>query len=365
MTACFAERTVVDGHGAVPLPPGLPLWQAALLGCGVMTGFGAVRNVGHVGTGESVAVIGCGGVGLQVVAAAALAGAWPLIAIDRDPAKLEIARRRGATHVIDASTTDPREAVLELNAGGVDHAFEVVGRPETMRLAWELLRPAATAVVVGLAPAGVEVSFPAIDFLSDKGIRGSYYGSGDPAADLPALAELAVTGELDLSDVVTHVSDLDGVNDALERLRRGEGARTVLVLDADLAGSEALSAVSLAPLPSVPDVMHGVVLTGHGGTDTLAYREDIAAPVRRRRRRADPRRSRGRQQHRHQHADRVVLEGGRDGNGRHRRRLLEADATDDGGAWSGVPLAFPRIQGADCCGRIVRVGGGVPDESDR
>jgi S-(hydroxymethyl)glutathione dehydrogenase/alcohol dehydrogenase len=236
MTACFAERTVVDGHGAVPLPPGLPLWQAALLGCGVMTGFGAVRNVGHVGTGESVAVIGCGGVGLQVVAAAALAGAWPLIAIDRDPAKLEIARRRGATHVIDASTTDPREAVMELNAGGVDHAFEVVGRPETMRLAWELLRPAATAVVVGLAPAGVEVSFPAIDFLSDKGIRGSYYGSGDPAADLPALAELAVTGELDLSDVVTHVSDLDGVTDALERLRRGEGARTVLVLDADLAG---------------------------------------------------------------------------------------------------------------------------------
>ena len=240
MTACFAERTVVDGHGAVPLPPALPLWQAALLGCGVMTGFGAVRNVGRVSTGESVAVIGCGGVGLQVVAAAALAGAWPLIAIDRDPAKLEIARRRGATHVIDASTTDPLEAVRELNAGGVDHAFEVVGRPETMRLAWELLRPAATAVVVGLAPAGVEVSFPAIDFLSDKGIRGSYYGSGDPAADLPALAELAVTGELDLSDVVTHVSDLDGVNDALERLRRGEGARTVLVLDAALAGAPSL-----------------------------------------------------------------------------------------------------------------------------
>ena len=102
--------------------------------------------------------------------------------------------------------TDPLEGVRELNAGGVDHAFEVVGRPETMRLAWELLRPAATAVVVGLAPAGVEVSFPAIDFLSDKGIRGSYYGSGDPAADLPALAELALTGELDLPDVVTHVS---------------------------------------------------------------------------------------------------------------------------------------------------------------
>ena len=236
MTACFSERTVVDGNGAVPLPPGLPLWQAALLGCGVMTGFGAVRNVGRVGAGESVAVIGCGGVGLQVVAAAALAGAWPLIAIDREPAKLEIARRRGATHVIDASVTDPIEAVMGLIPGGVDHAFEVVGRPETMRLAWDLLRPAATAVVVGLAPAGVEVSLPAIDFLSDKGIRGSYYGSGDPAADLPALAELAVTGALDLAEVVTHVSDLDGVNDALDRLGRGEGARTVLVLGPEIAG---------------------------------------------------------------------------------------------------------------------------------
>jgi S-(hydroxymethyl)glutathione dehydrogenase/alcohol dehydrogenase len=235
MTACFAERTVVDGNGAVPLPPELPLWQAALLGCGVMTGFGAVRNVAHVQTGESVAVIGCGGVGLQVVAAAALAAAWPLVAIDRDAAKLEIARRRGATHLVDSSAVDPVEAVLKLNGGGVDHAFEVVGRPETMRLAWQLLRPAATAVVVGLAPAGVEVSLPAIEFLSDKGIRGSYYGSGDPAAELPALAELAVTGELDLSDVVTNISDLDGVNEALDRLRRGEGARTVLVLDAALA----------------------------------------------------------------------------------------------------------------------------------
>ncbi len=236
MTACFAEQAVVDGHGAVPLPHDLPLWQAALLGCGVMTGFGAVRNVGRVGEGESVAVIGCGGVGLQVVAAAALAGARPLIAIDRDPAKLEIARRRGATDVVDASTVDPLEAVRVLSAGGVDHAFEVVGRPETIRLAWDLIRPAATAVVVGLAPAGVEVSLPAIDFLSDKGIRGSYYGSGDPAADLPDLAALAVSGELDLSDVVSHVSDLDGVNAALDRLRRGEGARTVLVLDPEIAG---------------------------------------------------------------------------------------------------------------------------------
>ena len=231
MTACFAERTVVAANGAVPLPPGLPLWQAALLGCGVVTGFGAVRNVARVQPGESVCVIGCGGVGLQVVAAARIAGASPIVAVDRDPAKFELALHRGATHAVDPSA----ESVRAVVGGGVDHAFEVVGRAETIRLAWDVLRPGATAVVVGLAPKGVEVSLPAIEFLSDRGIRGSYYGSGDAAADLPALAQLTVSGELDLDEVVTHVTDLDGINDALDRLRRGEGARTIVVLDTGLA----------------------------------------------------------------------------------------------------------------------------------
>jgi S-(hydroxymethyl)glutathione dehydrogenase/alcohol dehydrogenase len=229
MTACFAERTVVAANGAVPLPPGLPLWQAALVGCGVITGFGAVRNVARVRAGESVCVIGCGGVGLQVIAAARLARASPIVAVDRDPAKHELALQRGATHAVEPSV----EAVLAIVPDGVDHAFEVVGRAETMRLAWDVLRDGATAVVVGLAPAGVEVSLPAIEFLSEKGIRGSYYGSGDPAADLPALAQL----DLHLDEVVSHVTDLDGINHALDRLRRGEGARTIVVLDAALAGA--------------------------------------------------------------------------------------------------------------------------------
>jgi S-(hydroxymethyl)glutathione dehydrogenase/alcohol dehydrogenase len=123
-----------------------------------------------------------------------------------------------------------------LTQGGVDHAFEVVGLPETMRLAWDVLRPGGTAVVVGLAPKGVEVALPAIEFLSDKGIRGSYYGNGDPMVDVPALAGLALSGELDLAGVVTHTAPLDGVVEALERLRRGEGGRTVLVVDGALAG---------------------------------------------------------------------------------------------------------------------------------
>ncbi len=239
-TACFADYTVVAAGGAVPLPRELPLWQAALLGCGVVTGVGAVRNVAKVAPGDAVAVIGCGGVGLQVVAGARLAGADPIVALDRVPEKLELAIAQGATHTIDtAADDDPVTTVHRLTGGGVDHAFEVIGRPETIRLAWDATRPGGSAIVVGLAPVGVEASVPAIDFLSDKSLLGTYYGSGDPAAELPELAALALAGDLDLARVVTHVTTLDGINDALDRLRRGEGARTVLVLDAELAGRPA------------------------------------------------------------------------------------------------------------------------------
>ena len=238
MTACFAERTVVPATGAIPLPSALPLWQASLLGCGVVTGFGAVRNTARVQPGESAAVIGCGGVGLQVVAALRLAGADPIVAVDLDPAKLELARSRGATHAVEAGSATTAARVARVAGRGVDHAFEVVGRADTIRLAWDCLRRGGTATVVGLAPKGVEVSLPAIEFLSDKGVRGSFYGGSDALRDLPYLAELALVGELDLAGVVTSVEPLEAVNDALERLRRGEGARTVLLIDRQLAGWE-------------------------------------------------------------------------------------------------------------------------------
>jgi S-(hydroxymethyl)glutathione dehydrogenase/alcohol dehydrogenase len=237
MTACFAERTVVAAAGAVPIGNTVPLWQAALLGCGVVTGVGAVRNAARVRPGETVCVVGCGGVGLHVVLGARLAGAGTIVAVDRDPAKLELALRRGATDAVDAAAG--AGAVLELTGGGVDHAFEVVGRPETMRLAWDVLRPGATAVVVGLAGRGVEVSLPAIEFLSEKGIRGCYYGSGDVASELPELVELAAAGRLDLQDVVSHFADLGGIDEAFERLRAGEGARTIVIVDPALAQAPA------------------------------------------------------------------------------------------------------------------------------
>jgi S-(hydroxymethyl)glutathione dehydrogenase / alcohol dehydrogenase len=236
MTACFAERTVVAAASAIKIPKELPLREAALLGCGVVTGFGAVRNVARVEAGDSVCVIGCGGVGLQVLAGARLAGATPIVAVDRSADKLERALGLGATHAVDSSGDDAVAAVRELTDGGADHAFEVVGRPETIRFAWDAIRAGGQAVVVGLVPRGVDVSVPGIEFLSDKSLLGTYYGSGDAARDLPELAALALAGELDLTGVVTHTTDLDGVPEALDRLRRGEGARTVVIVDSTLAG---------------------------------------------------------------------------------------------------------------------------------
>jgi Zn-dependent alcohol dehydrogenase len=236
--ACFAERAVVAGAGVVPLPESVPLWQAALLGCGAVTGIGAVRNVARPRIGESAAVIGCGGVGQQVIAGLVLSGAGTIVAVDRDPAMLSLARSRGATHAVDARSGDAAAEVRTLTGGGVDHAFEVVGRPETMRLAWDCLRAGGNAVVVGLAAVGVEAAFPAIEFLSDKGIKGCYYGSGNPSAELASLVQLAADGRLALADVVTHLTDLDGIPEGLERLRAGAGGRTVAIIDSAAAGVE-------------------------------------------------------------------------------------------------------------------------------
>jgi S-(hydroxymethyl)glutathione dehydrogenase/alcohol dehydrogenase len=237
MTACFAERAVVAAEGAVPIPQELPLWQAALLGCAVVTGFGAVRNVGRVRAGDSVAVVGCGGVGLQVIAASRIAGAETIVAVDRSD-KLERARAVGATEAVAVDEVDdPAAAVRDLTGGGVDHAFEVVGQPNTIRLAWGAVRAGGDVVVVGLVARGVDVSVPGIEFLSDKSLRGTYYGSGDAMRDVPALAGLALAGELDLAAVVTHRTTLDGVEEAFARLRHGEGARTVVLVDEELSGS--------------------------------------------------------------------------------------------------------------------------------
>ena len=236
MVACFAGHAVVPVAGAVPLPQSIPLWQAALLGCGVVTGIGAV-NRARPPVGSSVCVIGCGGVGLQVIAGARLAGAGTIIAIDLEQPKLELALRRGATHAVDAADPDVVEQVRALTGVGVDNAFEVVGSASTIRQAWDVLAPGGTATVVGVSPRGVEVSLPAIDFLSEKTITGSYYGSGDVNTAIGGLIRLVADGRLDLAEVVSDLIGLDDVEAALQRLRRGQGARSVIVIDELLAGA--------------------------------------------------------------------------------------------------------------------------------
>jgi S-(hydroxymethyl)glutathione dehydrogenase/alcohol dehydrogenase len=242
--ACFAEYAVVSASAAIAIPDDVPLWQAALLGCSVVTGFGAVAHAAGVRIGERVAVIGCGGVGLQVIAAARLAGAATIIAVDRRTEKLEHALRRGATHVVDAGAGDAAEVIASLTGGGVDHAFEVVGTAATIRAAWDSVRPGGTAIVVGLVPKGTEVSLPAIEFLSEKSIIGSYYGSADPAQSFPGLVELVRSGRLELADMVSHLIDLEDVPEALERLRRGEGDRSVIIVDPALAGVAATATIA-------------------------------------------------------------------------------------------------------------------------
>jgi S-(hydroxymethyl)glutathione dehydrogenase / alcohol dehydrogenase len=218
----FAERTIVPARSVVKVPDSLPLDQAALVGCAVLTGFGAVRNVGRVGVGDRVAVIGCGGVGLQVIAAAVQAGAESVVAVDVSVAKAELAIEFGASEF----------KLVDDVRGPFDVVFEVVGRTESIALAWRLLGPGGSVVVVGIAPAGVDVPIRAIDFSSEKSLLGSFYGSGDPAAQIAELAEMVASGALDLGKVVSHTTDLEGINDAFARMQRGEGARTVVLFDA-------------------------------------------------------------------------------------------------------------------------------------
>jgi S-(hydroxymethyl)glutathione dehydrogenase/alcohol dehydrogenase len=230
-TATFGEETIVPEAACVKIDAAFPLDLAALVGCGVVTGVGAVCNSARVGTGESVAVVGCGGVGLAAVQGARLAGASPIVAVDRVAAKLELARRCGATDVVDASATDPVAAVRECTGGrGADHAFEVVGRSQTIRQAFDMTRRAGTCTIVGAGGFDDMVSFGAMQLMVDaKTIRGCVYGATDPARDFPEMIRLHEQGRLDLAALVTARIDLDDLDEAFGAMQRGEVARSVVV----------------------------------------------------------------------------------------------------------------------------------------
>jgi S-(hydroxymethyl)glutathione dehydrogenase/alcohol dehydrogenase len=228
-TSSFAERSVVPARTAIPVDPALPLSELALMGCAVMTGVGAVLNTARVRPGDSVAVVGCGGVGLNVVQGAAIAGAGTIVAVDVVPAKLETALALGATHAVDASTANAVEAVRDLSAGGVDHAFEAIGRPQTIELAIQLPGRGGQAILVGMAPPEARVPIDALTItLEERAIRGCWYGSCRPLVDFPLLVELYTSGRLRLDPLITECS-LDDVNEAFRRMEAGETARSVIV----------------------------------------------------------------------------------------------------------------------------------------
>ncbi len=227
--ATFTQYTVAWENNVVKIDPDIPLDRAALVGCAVITGIGAVVNRAKVEAGSTVAVWGCGGVGLNVIQGASLAAAAQIIAIDINPSKFEYALNVGATDTIDASSVDAVGAVRELTDGGVDYAFEVIGQPATLRQALEATCDGGTAVLVGAAPDDGEVMIPMRHLFLDRALIGCSAGSSSPRHDFPWLIELYKRGRLNLDDLVTRTRPLAEVNQAFRDMEAGAVARTVLV----------------------------------------------------------------------------------------------------------------------------------------
>ena len=231
-TACFSEHVVVPESGAVPVRSDMPLDRACLIGCSVMTGVGAVTNTARAEPGSNVVVIGCGGVGLNAVQGAVLAGADRIVAVDLLDSKLEYARQFGATDLVNAGNGDAVARVLEMTGGGVDYAFEAIGNARTIEQAYEMCRPGGTAVVVGMAAETAEFKVNALSLpRTERAIVGSWYGSARPWVDLPKLVDLYMRGKLKIDEMISRTYRLDEINTAYDALVAGEVARSVIVFD--------------------------------------------------------------------------------------------------------------------------------------
>ncbi|MFJ9443444.1 S-(hydroxymethyl)mycothiol dehydrogenase [Kitasatospora sp. NPDC101235] len=228
----FAEKTLVAAGQCTKVDPAAEPAVAGLLGCGVMAGLGAAINTGNVGRGDSVAVIGCGGVGGAAVMGSRLAGAAKIIAVDIDDRKLETARKLGATHTVNSRTTDPVEAIRELTGGnGADVVVEAVGRPETYKQAFYARDLAGTVVLVGVPTPEMTLELPLLDVFGRGGaLKSSWYGDCLPSRDFPMLIDLYLQGRLDLGAFVTETIELDAVEQAFERMHQGDVLRSVVVL---------------------------------------------------------------------------------------------------------------------------------------
>jgi S-(hydroxymethyl)glutathione dehydrogenase/alcohol dehydrogenase len=224
----FAEQLLVHEHAVVVIDPLMPLDRAALIGCGVTTGLGAVFNTAAVTPGSVVAVIGCGGVGLSVIQGARIAGAGRIIAIDSSAPKLELAERMGATHTVNASAADPVDAVLALTSGGVEYSFEAVGRKETAEQAFEMLEQGGVATLIGVL-LGVRLEIDGGALARARRLQGSVMGSNRFRIDMPRYVNLYLQGRLEIDALISARIPLDAVNDALKAMERGEVARSVVV----------------------------------------------------------------------------------------------------------------------------------------
>ncbi len=229
--SAFSEMMLIHEHACVAIDPEMPLDRAAVIGCAVTTGAGTIFNACKVTPGETVAVIGCGGVGLATINAAKIAGAGRIIAADPIPEKRALAMKLGATDTVDAMANDAAAQIVEMTRGGVDHAIEAVGRPASAALAVGSLRRGGTATILGMMPLNEKVGLSAMDLLSGKKLQGAIMGMNHFPVDLPRLVAFYMRGLLDLDSIIAERIPLSAINEGFDKMKKGDVARSVIVFD--------------------------------------------------------------------------------------------------------------------------------------
>jgi len=227
----FAEQMVVHEHALVKVREDMPLDLASLIGCSVITGYGAVAHTARIEPGSTVAIFGAGGIGLATINAAVIAGAGRIIAIDKDPFKLTLARSFGATDVIDASEGDTVKRIVELTSGGVHYSFECIGLKTTAEQSFSCLRSGGTATLIGMIPVGTKIELHGVDFLRERRIQGCMMGSNRFRTDMPRLIDFYLQGKLKLDEMVSARIKLEDINEGFAQLKTGGIARNVIVFD--------------------------------------------------------------------------------------------------------------------------------------
>jgi S-(hydroxymethyl)glutathione dehydrogenase / alcohol dehydrogenase len=227
----YCEKMLLHENAVVKIREDIPLDRAALIGCGVTTGVGAVLNTAKIEPGSTVAVFGCGGVGIAAIQGARIAGARKIIAVDMFENKLAMAKRFGATDTVDASSSDPIQAIKDLTGGGVDYAFEAIGLKKAAEQAFNAIKPGGTATVIGMIPVGQKVELDGHMFLTERKLQGSNMGSNRFRIDMPRYIDFYLQGRLKLDEMISRRGKLEDVNEAFRAMKAGEVARTVLTFD--------------------------------------------------------------------------------------------------------------------------------------